>query len=212
MRLIKLPETFEVQYCKMAGVRPELFERLLKILDVTGGKTRSLELLDVVRPLCIFAAELPPFTQKTKRLSPIAVAVRSALLSAREPAVLLFRALPAACGFAEFSSEKHPGSKKDVDLFVASLKNAISELKMAYPALHDSMKTDLVAAFELSSDADFRAILSRRTQQLALAITEPALKSFCSRLVTFNCRNRSGSNRLVASFVQSRGLGGQTPT
>src|SRR4029453_10552463 len=97
---------------------------------------------------------------------------------------------PAACGFAEFSSEKHPGSKKDVDLFVASLKNAISELKMAYPALHDSMKTDLVAAFELFSDADFRAILSRRTQQLALAITEPALKSFCSRLVTFNCRNR----------------------
>lgn len=183
MRLIKLPETFEVQYCKIAGVRTELFERLLKILDVTRGKTRSLELLDVVRPLCIFAAELPPFTQKTKRLSPIAVAVRSALLSAREPAVLLFRDLPAACGFAEFSSEKHPGSKKDVDLFVASLKSAISELRMAYPALHDSMKTDLVAAFELSSDADFRTILSRRTQPLALAITEPALKSFCSRLL-----------------------------
>jgi hypothetical protein len=183
MRLIKVPETFEIQYCKIAGVRTELFERLLKILDVTRGKRRTLELLDVVRPLCVFAAELPPFTQKTKRLSSNGIAVRSALLAAREPAVLLFRDLPAACGFGEFSSEKHPGSKKDVDLFVASLKNAISELRMAYPALHDSMKDELIAAFELSSDDDFRNILSRRAQPLALAITEPALKSFCNRLL-----------------------------
>jgi hypothetical protein len=81
MRLIKLPETFEVQYCKMAGVRPELFERLLKILDVTGGKTRSLELLDVVRPLCIFAAELTTLYAKNKapithrRCSAIGIAI-----------------------------------------------------------------------------------------------------------------------------------------
>lgn len=183
MRLTKVPESFEIQYCKIAGVRTELFERLLKILDVTRGETRTLELLDVVRPLCVFAAELPLFTQKTKRLSSSAVAVRSALLSAREPAVLLFRDLPAACGFGEFTSDKHSGSKKDVDLFVAALKNAISELRMAYPALHDSMKSELIAVFELSSDDDFRNILSRRAQQLALAITEPALKSLCNRLL-----------------------------
>jgi hypothetical protein len=183
MRLTKVPEAFEIQYCKVAGVRTELFERLLKILDLKRGKTRDLELLDVVRPLCVFAAELPPFTQKTKRLSPNAVAVRSALLSAREPALLLFRDLPAACGFGEFTSDKHSGSKKDVDLFVASLKNAISELRMAYPVLHENMKAALIDAFGLPSGDDFRVILSLRAQQLSLAVTEPKLKAFCNRLL-----------------------------
>ncbi len=183
MRLTKLPDAFEIQYCKKAGGRTEFFERLLKILDVKRGNTRSLELLDVVRPLCVFAAELPPFTQKTNCLSSNAIAVRSVLLSAREPAVLLFRDLPVACGFSEFSSEKHTGSKKDVDLFVGCLKNAISELRMAYPELHERMKAELVDIFGLSSGEDFRAILSRRAQQLSLAATEPRLKAFCNRLL-----------------------------
>lgn len=183
MRLTKLPDAFEIQYCKIAGVRTELFERLLKILEVKKGRTGSLELLDVVRPLCVFAAELPQFTQKTKRLSAIAGAVRSVLLSAREPAVFLFRDLPGACGFVDFSSDKQVGNKKDVDLFVACLKNAISELRMAYPELHERMKGELIDTFGLSKDEDFRAILSRRAQQLLLAVTEPRLKAFCNRLL-----------------------------
>jgi hypothetical protein len=183
MRLTKLPDSFEIQYCKMAGVRTELFERLLKILDVQRGGTRSLELLDVVRPLCVFAADLPPFTQKTKHLSSSAVAVRSVLLSAREPAVLLFRDLPTACGFGEFSSEKRGGTKKDVDAFVTCLKTAILELRMAYPNLHDRMKAELIDAFGLSSGDNFRATLSQRAQQLLLAVTEPRLKAFCNRLL-----------------------------
>jgi hypothetical protein len=183
MRLTKVPDTFEIQYCKIAGVRTELFERLLKVLDLKRGRTGSLEVLDVVRPLCVFAAELPPFTQKTKRLSSKAVGVRSVLLAAREPAVLLFRDLPAACGFGEFSSDNRAASKKDIDSFVECLKTAISELRMAYPDLHEHMKGELVDAFGLSKSDDFRGILSRRAQQLLLAITETHLKAFCNRLL-----------------------------
>ena len=52
------------------------------------------QLLDVVRPLCVFAAGLPKYVQKTMHLSGIARQVRDALLNAREPATLLFRELP----------------------------------------------------------------------------------------------------------------------
>jgi hypothetical protein len=109
MRLTKVPEVFEIQYCKVAGVRSELFKRLLSLLEMeapealthrsaacSGGK---IDVLDVVRPLCVFAAQLHPYTHKTKRLSATSLAVRSALLSAREPSMLLFRDLPVACGF-----------------------------------------------------------------------------------------------------------------
>jgi hypothetical protein len=182
MRLVKLPDAFEIQYCKMAGVRSELFERLLKVLELNGTVNSKVDVLDVVRPLCIFVAQLPPFTQKTKKLTPHALAVRTTLLAAREPAVLLFRDLPAACGFTEFTSDKRARSK-DLDLFINTLKNAIGELRMVYPALQERMKATLIASFELDSANDFRAILSRRAQQLALALTEPRMKAFCNRMI-----------------------------
>lgn len=181
IRLAKLPDTFEIQYCKMAGVRTELFERLLKILEVKRGSMREIDILDVVRPLSIFAAELPLFTQKTRSLSPVSSAVRAALLSAREPAGLLFRDLPAACGIPEFKTERR-SDHKHVDGFIVSLKGAISELKMIYPSLQARMKASLIDALGLSSEQGFRTALSQRAQQLLLAVKEPRLKAFCNRL------------------------------
>lgn len=183
MRMAKLPDTFEIQYCKMAGVRTELFERLLKVLELRTTDGSQADILDVVRPLCMFAAQLPPFTQKTKKLSSRALGVRSALLSAREPAVLLFRELPAACGFGEFTSEKN-STEKDLDAFVAALKDALDELRMTYPRLQERIKAELISAFDLSSSTGkFRNLLARRSQRLILDVTEPRLKAFCNRLV-----------------------------
>lgn len=182
MRLTKLPEAFEIQYCKMAGVRAELFERLLRVLELKSAVRNKVNVLDVVRPLCVFAAQLPPFTQKTKNLSQHAVAVRAALLAAREPSVLLFNDLPAACGFPEFTSERRSNGR-DLDLFITALKDAIAQLRMAYPALQERIKTELIAAFDLMGSVDdFRMVLARRAQHLVLAVTEPRLKSFCNRL------------------------------
>ena len=182
MRMAKLPETFEIQYCKMAGVRTELFERLLKVLELRSADRRQADILDVVRPLCMFAAELPPFTQKTKKLSPKALAVRTALLTAREPATLLFWELPAACGFAEFGSEEN-STGNEVDVFVAMLKEVLDELRMAYPRLQERIKAELIDVFGLiASTSEFRNVLARRSEHLILDVTEPRLKAFCNRL------------------------------
>ena len=98
LRLTKAPATFEIQHCKVDGVRLEVFNQLAVFLARTVN-TRHPELLEVVQPLCQFAAQLPDYTRRTNSLSKVALNVREALLSAREPVTLLFSDLPQACGF-----------------------------------------------------------------------------------------------------------------
>ncbi len=97
--LTKAPERFDIQYCKVEGVRAELFERLLTVLEIKSSEQREVELLDVVKKLCLFVAHLPNYVLNTKKLPPTAIAVRDVVLNAREPAKLLFMELPKACGF-----------------------------------------------------------------------------------------------------------------
>jgi hypothetical protein len=181
LRLFKLPEQFEIQYCKMSGVRISIFERLISVLALTATKSGKPDVLDIVRPLCVFAAQLPPYTQKTNKLAPVTLSVRSALLNAREPAILLFRDLPEACGFGDFT--KDGKSPKVIDLFVASLKSSIEELRAAYPNLRERIRCELLDCFEINqNNARFRDVLSERSQSVLLSVTEPRLKAFCLRL------------------------------
>lgn len=191
MRLTKVPEVFEVQYCKIAGVRSDLFKRLLSILEQqapealqshhTQRPAEKADVLDVVRPLCVFAAQLPQYTHKTKRLSATASAVRAALLGAREPAALLFRDIPVACGFPLITAESKPEA---VEGFVETLKEALNELRQTYTTLHGEMKASLADYFGASgSFEEVREALSARSKNILTSVTEPRLKAFCLRLV-----------------------------
>ena len=183
MRLAKIPEAFEIQYCDVGGVRTELFSRLLELIASKTPVKGQPELLDVVRPLCVFAAQLPPFTRNTRQLSEVAIDVRDVLLSSVEPAGLVFRELPRVCGFKEFTgSEKI--ERKRIEGFVRSLRGALGELQMAYPRLLDRIK---VAFGEvLSADkpfSQFRLDLSTRASRVQIGVMEPNLRAFCNRLV-----------------------------
>jgi hypothetical protein len=190
MRFTKVPEVFEIQYCKVAGVRSELFKRLLSVLEQEvpealshRGAARSrgkTDVLDVVRPLCVFAAQLPSYTLKTKRLSATSLAVRSALLGAREPSMLLFRDLPVACGFPVITGDSR---SEVVEGFVDTLRISIEELRQAYSMLHERMKTALGDFFGVSgSFVIVRESLSERSKNVLSVVTEPRLKAFCLRL------------------------------
>ena len=47
--LTKAPERFDIQYCKIEGVRAELFEKLLTVLEIRPSPVGKAELLDVVK-------------------------------------------------------------------------------------------------------------------------------------------------------------------
>lgn len=182
MRLVKAPETFEIQFCKITGVRAILFAQLAALFNAERPEQRTDSLLDVVRTLCLFAAQLPSFTLKTRRLPATAIAVRDALVAAKEPSTLVFRDLPRACGFEPFQSDAIT-SEDVVESFVAALKSALEELKAAYPELHQRMKMDIATVFEAPGSFDeVRAHLATTSLRMLHTVSEPRLKAFCLRL------------------------------
>jgi hypothetical protein len=183
--LTKQPERFEIQYCKIEGVRAELFHKVLTVLEVKATSDRKVELLDVVKPLCLFVAQLPAYVHNTKKLSSTALGVRDVILSAHEPAPLLFDDLPKACGFKPFSSTT--ATENEVQLFVKGLKAALDELRAAYPELQQRLRKLLREAFDLPGGfQQFRTALARRAEQVVLGVNEPKLRAFCLRLMDDN--------------------------
>jgi hypothetical protein len=181
-RLIKAEEKFELQYCKLGGVRTVVFEKLFRALNPGKERREGADLLDVVRPLFVFAAELPQYTRRTGILFSDATAVRAALETAEEPATLLFRQLPEALGLEPFESEDPPSVGR-VKRFVEKLRAALDELGNAYPELIRRMFADIHALFERAGNADeARAALAVAAEHVLVSVSEPRLKAFCLRL------------------------------
>lgn len=180
--LTKAPERFDIQHCKIEGVRTELFQRLLTVLDIKVPARREFELLDVVKQLCVFVAQLPTYVLNTKKLSGTTLAVRDAILNAREPVRLVFTELPNACGFEPIRSEV--STKETVPAFVKTLKVALDDLKATFPELQERLRKELRTAFNLPGTfQQFRTVLSARSKQMLLTVTEPKLRAFCLRLM-----------------------------
>lgn len=180
--LTKSPERFDIQYCKIEGVRAELFERLLAALRIEKPEDREIELLDLVRNLCVFVAQLPAYARNTKRLSQPALAVRQTILEAREPSKLLFTDLPIACGFEPIEAKSASGAP--VKSFVKILKSTLDELRGAYPELQDRLRKGLREHFDLrGSIEEYRVSVTERAQRVCITATEPRFKAFCLRLM-----------------------------
>lgn len=181
-RLSKVPESFELQYCKLSGVRSEVFNQLLSVVGTDIDDSRVPDLIDVVRPLCEFAAGLPDYSRNTTSLSKKTLAVRKALLDAREPSTLLFEQLPAACDLPRIPVRKRSASV-DIKKYVRDLKKSLGELRSAYPSLLSRIEHSVARAFDIDDDHEkLREQLGKSSSELGIHITEPTLKAFCLRL------------------------------
>ncbi len=179
LRLIKNPDNFEVQLCRVEGIRADFYNRLADILNVDIGHGKK-DVLEIVRPLSVFAAQLPLYVHKTKRLSTQTVAVRDALLNAREPVKLLFSDLPKACGLPAIG----PNDEGDVsiDELLLGLKESIHELRGCYYELRLRILLLIRDNFEIAKTDTWRKDLSQRAEKLFVLVAEPTLKAFCFRL------------------------------
>ena len=132
LRLMKEPQFFQLQYCELDGVRAEVFTKLLRLLQIDPRDASKTDLIDLVRPLTVFISrEIPEYSRKTNLLPASAVAVRRALLEARDPVKLVFTMIPEACGLPPIGDA---GLKKPEDL-AARLRTALHEIRTAYPNL-----------------------------------------------------------------------------
>ncbi|MGO8679064.1 MAG: hypothetical protein ACLQVX_24760 [Limisphaerales bacterium] len=198
--LTKAPERFEIQYCKLEGIRAEIFERLLEVLGLERTHDRRTELLDVVKPLCVFVAKLPGYVLTTRRLSPAAIRVRDSILNTRDPARLLFTELPEACRPVPLGPQALEG--KEPLSFVKTLKAALDELRAAYPEMQERLRQRLRPAFELPGTfQQFRTALAARAEQVVLGVTEPKLRAFCLRLMDDNLAESEWLESLGSSLA-----------
>ena len=181
-RLIKSAESFELQYCKIAGVRTIVFNQLFKVLNPGKAPDKKVDLLDVVRPLCVFASQLPSYVVITTHLSREAIAVRDSLLRAEDPAKLIFTTLPEACACTRFESDETPSHQR-VKKFVERLRDTIEELRRAYPELLRKMQAEFTAAFDRPGSFDeIRRSTAVSAERILASLTEPRLKAFCLRI------------------------------
>ena len=175
MRLIKAPDTFALQLCRVEGVRAEVFTRLAAAF-AQGRKTGESHILDVVQPLAQFAARLPEYTRKAGDLSARGAKVRDALLSATEPPSLLFRDLPIACGLQPFPTDQ-PSDETLATLFVHRLKPAIEELRADYPKLlRADQRNDRLHHRRHRRHPGPRRLLAQRAARVSATATLPKLQ------------------------------------
>lgn len=182
--IVKAARLYEVQYCKIEGVRRDVFRRIAH--NIGFKDPDKTELLDVAGALCRFKAGLPEYSVKTRQVGMVAQAVRSVIAEAREPIKFVFNDLPTACGHVAFS----PGSKIPESVlaaYVGTLKEAIDELQHAYDELKQRMKVKISKAFGLSgSFKKIRDGLSDRAIPFVESVAEFRLKGFAMRLMMDN--------------------------
>jgi hypothetical protein len=180
IRLMKEPQFFHIQYCELDGVRAHVLTKLLHLLQIDPRDATKADLIDLVRPLTIFISrEVPEYSRKTNNIPATAVAIRRALLNAREPVKLVFTMLPEACGLAPIEKE----GLKAPDELAARLRTALHEIRIAYPKLIKRLGNAICAAFDVQVGTPAgRKFIADRAAQLSTVVTEPTLKAFAMRL------------------------------
>ena len=182
LRICKVPESFDLQLCRVKGLRAKVFKSLLHVLEIKPSRAQQAHLLDVVRPLCIFVARLPDYVRNTRRLSDETRAVRDVILSAREPVKVLFHDLPVACRMNSFPLDGNVSPSSALE-FANRLKVHLTELRTAFADLLDRMRSSIKEAFGLDGAfKDVRASLAARADPLVVCAIEPRLKALCLRL------------------------------
>lgn len=169
-RLTKEPECFELQHCAIEGVRLEVFQSLAKAL---GLEESAPEVLDLVRPLVKFIAEVPDYSRNTMKLSQEARELRKRLLEARDPGNLIFLEIPAAIGV----------DPSDYAEIAAKLPKYIAEIQTSYDRLLDRIAVSITDSFETAIPVgEFRSELISRSKAISGKLADVELKSFVLRL------------------------------
>lgn len=186
--LVKRPDLFAVKYFEISGLKAQIFKELEEIVTASVPNKKNIRnatVLSIVNPLIRFVRSLPQYTQRTQNLSSEAKAVRSALLEAKDPDDLLFKALPQACGFS-FINLNTSGSSTHIKVFRKKLVQALQEIQTAYDQVLQQCKSLVGQAFSVQFETKelrnyLKAIGSRinaRTQ-----VVEVNLKRFIKAMI-----------------------------
>ncbi|MDP3877241.1 MAG: DUF6079 family protein [Methylobacter sp.] len=180
--LAKRPELFTLEAFDFSGIRADLFNRYLEKL--IGKVPEHSTLLDIIKPLAKFIAQLPAYTLATKKLDKQTIAVRDAFQSTQSPMTLLFKTLPEACGYpaylGTYLTDNDPGE------FLNALVGHLKRLNQAYTDLLDDFQQQLAAALKEPAGISLNELRTRINQKYAdlehYTVDKQGLVAFILRL------------------------------
>jgi hypothetical protein len=143
-RVFRSPAKFDLQRFRIRGPRAEVFQQYAAMLSRDAND--KPDLLAVVRPLVRMVKDLPDYVSKTRQLAETTQRVLRAMKEARQPDLLLFTDLPAACGFAAFAARGKVGGAQ-IEAYFTQLRRAFAELQRAYPHLLAEIERLILKAF-----------------------------------------------------------------
>lgn len=177
-RFVKTPALFKIQRFRIEGVRTSIFKQYVRALF---EDERERTVIQAIKPLATFVAELNEFTQKTTDcISDRTRRFRSAFSTAKTPEKLLFEDIPRALGFkTEAFDEKNNND------YIDAIQDSIRDLKYAYSKMLEGQQALLAQSLQLKSDAtlpEIRKITGRYQGLQQFTVDTDGLKAFISRL------------------------------
>ena len=185
-RMVKTPQRFALRFAPAGRGRRRAFlerlhESLLPVDRPTGARgrgTRNSSMVKVAIALLDVVRQLSPYAKNTAALPVPARAVRDALSTTRDPADLLFTALPEAVGHSAIDTSE-PAETTGTEELVADVLAAVDDLRSADRRLAEWVSECLAKAFDVPGElATLRRDLAARARVIRGGLVDPYLASF----------------------------------
>jgi DNA helicase HerA-like ATPase/ribosomal protein S15P/S13E len=182
--LVKKPADYAIKAFDVAGVRIDMFNRYRELLQLPKKeRTDNEAFVQTIVPFIRFYKELPPYAQRSRRISQESQKIRKALVDADDPERLFFEDFPAALGFDLVQLNRNPALLSE---FTNALQNTIRELRSAYEQLLVRFEGVINSLWATDYEfADYKAHLrSRYGSGLKEYLLLPYQKTFYNRILS----------------------------
>ena len=166
-RLVKNPGGFEIKHFRSTPSR----QRLVSATAVRLGLKPGATMLNIVGHLVTTVNMLPSCIKTTKKLSRRTLAVRNAILDAREPDTLLFESIPNALEIGTLGIAIH---EEKINTFAKHLTRSANDLQGAFGKVMRQSETKLLNATMTKSKEE----LARMAATILPSVSEQKMKVF----------------------------------
>lgn len=197
----KKPELFKIKAFDVAGVKLELFNRYRILLNqAESNKPTNKLFIQTIKPFLAFYRDLPEYSKKTNRLNKKTIALRAVIATAKDPEKAFFDDFPTALGF---SLNELQSNKKNSEMFIWQMQEAIKELRTCHNELIDRIETFLITdLFVIGSNSkDYKVNIREHYKGIKAHLLLGRQKSFYNKLLSPLDDRKAWLNSLVQSSI-----------
>ena len=181
--LAKDPDDIQLRWMDMSHVSRGLLSDMADIVrDIDSENTLpNLEPIDVARGLVAIYDQLPAWVGRTQHLSRSAKRVRHLFKQAKDPNRLIFDDMPLELGDGD-----GPHEEEDIGRISRSLREALTELRDAYPSMLHRLRELLLSELHVpNASPPMLADLRSRAENVVGIGGDHRLEAFIIRLTRF---------------------------